>query len=496
MGIIQTESIKNTIVNFIGTFIGILSILFVVPLEKEIYGYAQWLYSTALIITPLIGLGLPTLIIKYYPEFVRRGKESNFLSFILVFGLLLLVTTSLVIYALQPYLLGIGVYLGFQTEKIVANGSYILILSILLFLIACLVSYTSTRNKIVIPDLINNVGFKIALPIFILLYYFNWIDERLMAITLVLFFGINFLILLIYSIQLSKVSIQPNLGMIREIGWKNFAGYLGFSSLNSISYYLVFRLDIIMIGLLIDDAAVGIYAIVMVMANVLDIPTKAIAKIASPIISLSWINKDIQNIKKIYTKSASNLTFIGQFLFLLIVFGLKDLLALLPGERIGEEAFYVFLLLGMGKIFDMITSLNTHIIMYSHKYRFNLFFLSLQGLLNIFLNYIFISIYGMVGAALATCISLVIYNVIKYLYIYNVFKIGIYSGYLIRTIIIGIAVFLTYFMLPDYENNLFNMSYKILVCTSSYLGLALIFNANKELSDKAKWFKKILRRIH
>ena len=488
MGVIQRQSIKNTIVNLAGTVIGILSILFIVPLEKEIYGYAQWLYSTALVLTPIIGLGLPTLIIKYFPEFQNRGREANFLSFSLIVGLILVVITSLILFIIYPILLSIGANFDLQTEKLQINGLYIFALSVLLFFISCLISYTSTRKRIVIPDLINNVGFKIALPVFILMYYYDWIDERWMALLLIFFFLLNFIILLFYSISLSKVSLHPKLNLLKELGIRKFTSYLGFSSLNAISYYLVFRLDIIMIGLMIDDYAVGVYAIVMVMANVMDIPTKAIIKIASPIISSSWLKKDFDNIKNIYNQSAFYLALIGQIIFLAIFFGLKDLLVLLPGDRIGDEAFIVFVFLGLGKLVDMFTSLNTHIIMYSNKYKYNLYFLSFQAILNLVLNYFLITAYGIVGAAIATFISLVLYNILKYIYILSVFKIGFYSEKLIKIIITGVLILSIYFILPDFSSPLLNLFYKSGSAIIIYAFAVFFFVADNEMRQNFRNF--------
>lgn len=481
MGIIQTQSIKNTIVNFIGTFIGIISILFVVPLEKEIYGYAQWLYSTALVLTPVIGLGMPTLVIKYYPEFVQRGRERNFLAFTLIFGLLLLVVISTVICLLLPYILDVSARLGFQTEKIVANGGYIFALSVLLFFIACLISYTSTQKKIVIPDLINNVGFKIALPVFILLYYFGWIDEPLMALALIFFFFINFLFLLIYSVRLTKTSARPDLAVIRESGWRNFVSYLGFASLNSISYYLVFRLDIIMIGLLINDAAVGIYAIVMVMANVINIPTVAVSRIASPIIAVHWQKNEVKEIDTIYKKSSLNIAFASLIIFSLIILNLEDLIRIMPGDLNSQELSLIFLLLGGGKLFDVISSLNTQIITYSAKYRYNLYFLLIQAILNVIFNYYFISRYGVSGAALATLLSLVIFNILKYLFLRIQFKMDFITSDFLKTVFTGGLILIACYLIPLSLSPVTNMIFRTVLFLLLYLFSVILLRYNPDV---------------
>lgn len=78
MGVIQRQSLKYTAVNFIGTFIGFLSVVFIYPLDIEIYGDFQAIFGFAVLLVPLLGFGIQAAIVKFYPIFVQKKEANNF----------------------------------------------------------------------------------------------------------------------------------------------------------------------------------------------------------------------------------------------------------------------------------------------------------------------------------------------------------------------------------------------------------------------------------
>ena len=89
--------------------------------------------------------------------------------------------------------------------------------------------------------------------------------------------------------------------------------------------------------------------------------------------------------------------------------------------------------IGISKIFDLSTSINNLIIVHSKWYRVNLLFLFLMAIMNLSLNYVLISKHGILGAGIATTISILIFNAIKSIFIFKKLKIQPFnkkSGYL------------------------------------------------------------------
>ena len=133
---------------------------------------------------------------------------------------------------------------------------------------------------------------------------------------------------------------------------------------------------------------------------------------------------------------------------------------------------YVFLYLAIAKLFDMVTSINSYILVYSKFYKFNLGFVIVLGILNVTLNIYLIPIFGMEGAAIASLTSLVMYNLMKIVFIFIKFKIHPFSKNTIKTLIIGTISFLLIDQIP--EGSYFDNTYINLVVKGGIVGFGVL----------------------
>ena len=77
--------------------------------------------------------------------------------------------------------------------------------------------------------------------------------------------------------------------------------------------------------------------------------------------------------------------------------------------------------MGLGRVVDMATGLNSEILVGSKYYRYDLAFFIFQTIMLVIANAILIPLYGYNGAALAMLVALTIYNSIKFWFIYSKF---------------------------------------------------------------------------
>ena len=115
---------------------------------------------------------------------------------------------------------------------------------------------------------------------------------------------------------------------------------------------------------------------------------------------------------------------------LCIFLNCKELYQLIPQEYSGGIA--VVFLIGLSKFYDLILGNNTAIILNTKYYRWFLFFSIVLIAMMIVLYMFLIPIYGIVGAALATLIAVIIYNTIKLLFVFwkmNLFPFTIKTVY-------------------------------------------------------------------
>ena len=73
-----------------------------------------------------------------------------------------------------------------------------------------------------------------------------------------------------------------------------------------ISIIIVTRIDIMMIGSMLDLEQVAFYTIAFFIGNAIMVPAKSIAAISIPLIAKAWEKNDLDEIQTIYSKSSIN----------------------------------------------------------------------------------------------------------------------------------------------------------------------------------------------
>jgi len=496
MGIIKRQGIKTTLVNFIGAFIGGLAVLFVYSLDNEIYGYAQWLYSTAYLILPFATLGILSLIVKYYPAYNSEGTK-NYNGFLSLIILLLVAVFSLFLICwsvFKPFLVSLLDRLNMNGALLETNQHFIIILVGILILLYFAVYQASNKLRIFVPAIIWQLGYKIFLPLLVLAYVYYGFTQSQFAYAIILFYGVATLLLFLYLIAIKGLKFGKIKKPTPDFSFKEMGKYSLFGSLNQLSSGFAFRLDAIMIPLFIDMTNNGFYGKTLFIANVVEMPTRAITQIAGPIISKAWKEDDLEEIDKVYKKASNNLFLIGVFLFLVIWYVLDDLIGISADPTSFPKARMIFLFLAGAKLIDMLTSVNTQIIIYSKKYKYNLAFLVLLGISNVILNIKLIPEYQILGAAIATGISLAAYNLIKIIFIYKSYKLQPFTPQNLKSLVLLVTLALLFYVLPFDFNPIVNIILKVALLSLLFVPIAYFWNISEDVNQTVKsFFQKFSR---
>lgn len=481
MGIIARQGFKRSILSIIGSLIGVISLLFIYPLSKDSYGFAQFLISSASFFAIFFSFGSTSLVIRYFPE-LKDKYSKGFLSIIFSVTFLVISVSTIFFSVFKHAIINFLGKLDFQTQIINENLIVIYTLSVLFIIIQILIFQSANFKRIVIPFVIHELSFKVFLPVLILLVFMGKIEIFHIGTGLLFFYLVSFILNGIYLKNLGGLSLNKNTFLaLTKKKMKELLSYMGFSGLNIISENLTTQIDRIMIPLLLTMSSNGIYSIFLFMSNTIAIPATSIYPIASPIISESMQNGDIQNVKSIYKKTSLNSFIAGAFIFVLIWININDIVSIMPGKDGISPFINVFLFLCIAKLFDMVTSINSFILIYSKYYKYNLVFLLILALMNIVFNYHFITQYGIVGAALGTMISVFIYNIIKLIFIQMKFRINPFSKSTLSIFLILIITILIGRYLPATPLVVINFIYKSLLISGIYYFLIKIFKIESEL---------------
>jgi O-antigen/teichoic acid export membrane protein len=486
MGIIARQSSKKTIVSFIGVLIGAISILFIYPYDKEIYGLALFLFSSANLLMIFLSAGSLGLIVKYFPVFEKR-RIQGFLSFIFLVVGSTMVIASLLLLIAKPLLYQLLDWAAFDVEMIRKFSLPIYVLTVLLVFSYIFINHASNHRRIVVPSILFELTYKIALPILVLAAYLEWLNEEVFIRYYLGFFLLVVLGLLSYLLSLGALKVQKiERKKLSPPLKKEMASFMLFSALNNIGTTIVARVDTIMVATLISLNDTGIYGILLFMANVIDIPVRSINQIAGPVISSSMENMDRENVSRIYKKSSINSIVIGLFIFIFIWGLLPNIFQIMPDGEAMHAYKHVFLFLGLAKLIDMTFSTNTHILIYSRFYRYNLFFVLFLAVFNLVLNYFLIREYGMVGAALSSAISLAAYNVLKLFFIKINLQYWPFTLETLKMLCMAILLYLGVGFLPNVFNAWPDLFLKGFLIVSIYYLLLKLFRIRADIIVQAE----------
>lgn len=167
--------------------------------------------------------------------------------------------------------------------------------------------------------------------------------------------------------------------------------------------------DMIMLGAMARSQDVAMYKVAvqlsMFVAFILSIANMVIA----PNISRLYYKNDFRELQKILTiTSRISLVFALGSSFCFFVFG-RNILGLLFGEQF-ESAYFALLMLSLGQLVNVASGSVLLILNMTGNERLSAFVLAVTSMLNILLNLIFIPKFGLNGAAVATLVTVIIWN--------------------------------------------------------------------------------------
>src|SRR5690606_2192802 len=152
---------------------------------------------------------------------------------------------------------------------------------------------------------------------------------------------------------------------------------------------------------------------------------------------------------ELYKKVGTNQLLLCLFIFLAIWTNIDNLYYFVPNRTVYETGKWVVLLIGLGKLSDVLFSVNGEIIVFSRFYFFNITSTLLMSVMVIVLNLLMIPLWGIEGAASSSLLSMFFYNLIKYLYVRKRLGFDPFTWDIARIIVLGLLAYgLDYFLLP------------------------------------------------
>jgi len=473
-----------TVINYVGIFIGIVSTLFIYPKNKEMLGIFRYVESLAQILFPIMLLGASQTLIKFGPKLnLEQEKQLFSYSALSVFSMGFVLISIIGLASLLPAFSGFKyIYLAFP-------------IGLSLALIDLFKKQSTIIGKIAIPTFFENIIPKLVLPLVFLLVLNHFYTVRESLFFYIISYSLIAISIGIYLFYYFKPTLQFNFkSLFSEISKKEMYRFSMFAFAGSLGSVFAFRIDAIMIPKFISMEANGAFSIGVTLASALAVPATGIFILYAPIISSYIKNHQIAELDLKYKEISKLLFFIGALLYSCIFLGIDNLFMLLPTHENLLGSIPVILILGFNVLINMGTGFNGEIITYSKYYKFNLIAIGLLIVLNVSLNLLFIKVlnFGIEGVAVASLISMLLFNLSKLLFIYKKFKILPFDNSYLKLILVFVTVLLISYYLPILNNHLLNLIYKTVFCLS--LNLLVIYKLKLVYSYNF-WLEKTLQKL-
>lgn len=495
MGIIKTKALHNTILSYTGAVIGYVNFLLLLPyaFTPEEIGLVRVLQNAAALFVPVSQLGIVTVIIRYFPYFKTDGEKRH--SFFLY--AILIAFAGFILFMLS-FLVFRGYIMGFYIkESPLLIDYYFLIIPLTFFLVffGLLEAFANSHYKTAVPVFLRDIILRLLTTILALLFVFSIIDFSQFIWFLTGSYGIVLLSLMFYMKSIGELKVSLDFQFLKKGFFKEVFSYGLYVLLGSTGASFVAYIDILMIGSMIGLKETGIYAIAYYMAVVIDIPRRAIKQVVDPFIALAIKNDDRKQLSAMYRKLSINQLIIGILFVLGIWCNIEEIFALIPNGEVYEAGKYVVLIIMLGKLIDMGSSINGEIIGYSKYYKFNIVSVIILAVLTVLTNLLFIPLYGINGAAFATLLSLLLFNISKYVFILMKLKVQPFDLNTIKILVIGFACYGAIVLLPDFENIFINIFVKSFSITILYISAVYFSKISEDINQSIlKVIQSVLRR--
>ncbi|MEP7170199.1 MAG: polysaccharide biosynthesis C-terminal domain-containing protein [Bacteroidota bacterium] len=464
MGIVKRQGILNSIITYAGIVIGFVSLLIVQPhfLTKEEIGLTRVLFSFSALIATFMPFGMNGITLKYFPYFRDRDKgHYGFFGFMLLVPLLGFLIVAIIMWSVKSLI--ISQYIG-QSKLFTDYFFYAFPMTLFLAFISVLNAYSYSLFKTSFPTLLNDVMVRLVSILLFTIYHIKVIDRDQFVFLFCSIYGLQVIVLLIYIFIVDKPKMKVDKAFLKEQNPKAMFVYGLVISLAALSSLGLKYLDVVMLGKFVPLSLVGIYAISAFIPTVIEAPLSALEKIALTTIAQARSNNNMNDIREIYFKSSKYLLLIGGILFLGINLNIDSLFKLMPDKDFALGK-YVVLIISTGTLVNMATGTNDSIIYTSEKYVYGTYMLFVLFVMAIINNLIFIPRYGIEGAAFATALSALIYNSMKFIFIWRSFHLQPFDRKTLLIIFNIIFCWTIVFFIPHLENAVVDIIFRSIIIT-------------------------------
>ena len=484
MGIVVRQSFLNLISIGIAFLIGAVNTLYLYPtfLGSKLQGLIIALLAISNLLQPFISFGTQHAVIRYYSKYNKKTDKDGLLtlSIIIPFVIVILFVPIFFTYYDQ-----IRLYL-FQSDQSLSKYAYvILFIAVSTSFFEVFYSWLRVKLKSVFGNFLKELYPRLLIAFLLISYSYGILNFENFVLFLIYGYYLRLLIVIIYSFYINK----PRISFAFKSDFKEVFKYCLLIFLSGAASSIILDIDKSMLSSILTVENVAYYSVAVFIAAVIEIPGRAMFQILSPVVADAINKNHFKKLEGLLKKSSTNLVLVASLFFLLINLNLNDFYEMLnqDGYSIGIP---IVIIVSFGKLYSMSIGCINNIISNSKYYYYTFWFSLFSSILAVVLNIYLITEYGIVGAAYATLIVLIIMNSLKLYLIKVKFNIHPYSRDTFKIIILSVLGFVIFSNLKLDFNPVLNIIVKSSLVLILYTLSAYIFRLSDDVNIFIDKFNK------
>jgi O-antigen/teichoic acid export membrane protein len=476
MGIVKNQSIKNTIITFIGFGIGAINALFLYTnfLGKLHYGIVATVLSGANIMMPFMAFGIHNTLIRFFSRYKTEKEKEAFLTFSLFFPLLFIIPFLILFFGFQDQ------FFGLWKRNNPELKPYFLLIPFVGFCMGyfeIFYAWVKVKMQSVVGNLLSEVFGRVIIMLLLFGLHFQLYSKETFIYFVAFAYFLQLLSMCIYAFSIQK----PVFRFIIPVNLKEIFHYSFFIIVSGGVAVMLVDFDKVMIPMYKTISENAEYGVAIFISTVIIVPSRAMNQIIAPITAKLINENKWVELNDLYKKSAINLQVIGGLLMLGIFLNIKQLYLIIPDNYSGGTT--VVFMIGLSKFYDLILGNNNSIIVNTKYYRMVLLFGLFTVLLMIGLNMIFIPLYGIEGSAFATLVTVLIYNTIKLLFVIKKMNLYPFTIKTLQSFGILLLVFFGFYFWDFNFHPIINIGLKSIIITTVYLFLNYKLKISEDVNE-------------
>ena len=483
MGVVLKQSIQNTVVTYLGFLFGAINTLFLYTkiLPDRYYGLVTFILASGAILMPLMAFGVHNTLVKFYSNHKEVEKDGFFTLMLLIplLGILPVALVGLIWY--EP----IGDWVSQVNPMVKDYLWYVFFVGLAMAYFEVFYSWCRVYLKSVFGNFMKEVFARVGVSILLILFYFDVITLDIFFKCLVGLYLLRTVIIKIYAFTLRT----PKLDFKFPVYTKEILSYSFLIILGGSAALILLEIDKVMLNQFISIENVAYYGVSVYIATVIIVPSRAMHQITYPLTAELLNLGDTAELDKLYKKSSLTLFIASGILFVLIILNLNDLYLMLPENY--RNGFTIVFLIGLAKVMDSILGNINSILYNSDYYKTVLVFGVCLAALTILLNYLLIPKLGLEGAALASFVSIFIFNLVKVVFVKIKFGMLPFTSATFKVFATLVLLAVLFDLLQFQFHPIINIGLKSLLVMVMYVGILYRFNISEDVTGfLSKWLKK------